>query len=111
MCDRSGWRRRFEIGIAIPRPRGHGCEHLLLQLARKIEWRFVLIELDLRLAQLERVSGHRRDDAAAHARLLCASDFACSGRPSNSARRCAYGAIRPSASSLIVMTLVRLTKS
>ena len=47
---------------------------------------FVLIELDLRLAQLERVGGHRRDDDHGDIRhlLFARIDAACFGSPSNS---------------------------
>ena len=84
---------RLEIGVEIPWTIGHPRQNALFQGPRKIEGQLVLVEFDLRFAQFEGVGRHSGHDAAAHTRLLAASDRPCSGRPSNSARRRAYGAI------------------
>src|SRR5256885_5243226 len=49
--------------------------------------RLVLIELDLRLAQFQRVGGHRRYDAARHVSLRIRIDAACLGSPDRKSTR------------------------
>src|SRR5205814_10475300 len=102
--DRIAQRKRFEIGIEIPRTVRESRQRTILQLARHIPRALVLIQLHLRFAKLECVCGHGRYDAARHPFLLFAIERACCGSPSNFAIVSAASPIAESSSALNVIT-------